>query len=193
MARHKEFDREEVLERAMGLFWEKGYEATSVRDLVCRLGIGQGSLYATFGGKHDLFLAALDRYRATQEAQLAALLDGPGTAREKLRRAFEGVVAEAASGGGRRGCFLVNSAVELAPRDPETAGRVEAYAAGAEAMFGGLLARASARGEISADRDPLALVRFLFNAMQGLRVLARGGARKEVLDDVVDVTLSVLD
>lgn len=193
MARHKEFDREEVLERAMGLFWEKGYEATSVRDLVGRLGIGQGSLYATFGGKHDLFLAALDRYRATQEPQLAALLDGPGTAKEKLRRVFEGVVAEAASEGGRRGCFMVNSAVELAPRDPETAGRVEANAAGAEAMFGRLLARASARGEISADRDPLALVRFLFSASQGLRVLARAGARKEVLDDVVDVTLSVLD
>jgi TetR/AcrR family transcriptional repressor of nem operon len=193
MARHKEFDREEVLDRAMDLFWRRGYEATSVRDLVDHLGIGQGSIYGTFGDKHALFLEALDRYRRTQDPQLASLLEGPGSVKDKLRVAFEGLVEESTCEGGRRGCFMVNSAVEMAPCDPQTAKRVKANAAGAQGVFGEALVRAREAGEIPPDRDPRALARFLFNAVQGLRVMARAGARKEVMDDVVEVTLSVLD
>ena len=193
MARHKEFDREEVLDRAMGLFWERGYEATSVQDLVDRTGIGRGSLYGTFGDKHALFLAALDRYGQAQGPLLAEILDGPGTAKAKLRRLFEGVAEAAVSEDGRRGCLLVNSAVELAPHDPYTSRRVDAALLNAEEALHGFLVRARAAGEIPPDKDPRSLSRFLWNTVQGLRVMAKAGARKEALDDIVDVTLSVLD
>lgn len=193
MARHKEFDREEVLDRAMGLFWEKGYEATSVQDLVDRTGIGRGSLYSTFGGKHELFLASLDRYGRSRGPLLAEVLEGPGTARAKLRLVLEGVAEDAASEEGWRGCFLVNSAVELAPHDPVAARSVDAALTEAEEALYGLLVRARTAGEIPPDKDPRSLARFLWNTVQGLRVTAKRGARKEDLDEIVDVTLSVLD
>ena len=193
MARHKEFDREKVLERAMYLFWEKGYEATSVQDLVDRTGIGRGSLYGTFGDKHALFLAALDRYGQAQGPLFAEILDGPGPARAKLRLVFEGIVEAAVSEDGRCGCLLVNSTVELAPHDPDTSKRVDAALLDAEEALYGFLVRARVAGEIPQDKDPRSLSRFLWNAVQGLRVMAKAGARKEVLDDIVNVTLSVLD
>ena len=193
MARHKEFDREEVLDRAMVLFWERGYEATSVQDLGDRPGIGRASLYGTFGDNHALFLAALDRYGRVQGPLLAGVLESPGAAKAKLRLVFERVAEEAVSEDGRRGCLLVNSAVELAPHDRDTARKIDAALMGAEEALYGFLVRARAAGEIPPDKDPRSLSRFLWNAVQGLRVTARAGARKEAIDDVVNVTLSVLD
>lgn len=193
MARHKEFDLTEILDRAMVVFWDKGYEATSVQDLVDHTGIGRGSLYSTYGGKHALFLATLERYRQTRGPLLAEILDGPGTAKEKLRLVFDGVTEDAVSEWGWRGCFLINSVVEMAPHDAVTVKKVDAALSGSEEGLYGLLVRAQATGDVSSDKDPRSLARFLWNTVQGLRVMAKRNARKEELDDIVNVTLSVLD
>src|ERR1051325_10236665 len=124
MGRPREFDREKALDRAMQLFWCKGYEATSVQDLLNVMGINRGSFYDTFGDKRSLFLASIDRYNETFLAKLRAELNAPGSAKRAIVRTIEELASRAASDAQRRGCLMTNSAVELAPHDAEAAARV---------------------------------------------------------------------
>src|SRR6266571_5492306 len=135
MARQKEFDRDEVLHRAMELFWTRGYEGTSIQDLVKHMRINRQSMYDTFGDKHTLFLQSLDRYREIQSRKVFAVLERPGSVKKNLRQLFEEVVARALSAEGRRGCFVGNSMSELAGRCEETAIRTCNSVASAEKMF----------------------------------------------------------
>src|SRR6266852_1410049 len=92
MARPKEFDRDQALQKAMEVFWSRGYEAASIQDLVKHMGINRQSLYDTFGDKHALYLQALDRYREVEGRKLLELLERPGSVKKSLRQLFEGVV-----------------------------------------------------------------------------------------------------
>jgi TetR/AcrR family transcriptional regulator, transcriptional repressor for nem operon len=188
--RTKEFEPLEALDAAMELFWRKGYEAASMRELLDAMGIGRGSLYDTFGDKHALFLAALDRFQEVRTSWVEEVLAGSGLdgVREVFRRSVEGLVEFEP----RRGCLLANSAVELAPHDPEVAGRISRYVQRTEEAFEGALVRAREEGEIPADSDPKALARFLVNTLHGMRVLARAGSERETLEDIVHVTLGSL-
>src|SRR5436189_3978301 len=123
MARQKEFNRDEVLHKAMEVFWTRGYERASIQDLVEHMGINRQSIYDTFGDKHTLFLQALDRYREIESRKVFAQLDRPGSVKKNLRLLFEGAVEKALSEEGRRGCFVGNSISELAGRCKETATR----------------------------------------------------------------------
>ena len=110
MPRTREFDTETAERAAMELFWEQGYEATSVDDLVARLGIGRGSLYAAFGSKHALYLKALDRYRCEHMSGAFAALDDPSAPlKPTLRRLFDALIDESLGEAPRRGCFMVNA------------------------------------------------------------------------------------
>ncbi len=119
MAGKKAFDPQQVLEKAMNAFWERGYEGISIEDLVQCTGIGRGSLYDTFGDKHSLYLAALDRYLVSGQAQITALLNQAGTVQEVLEQLFQTYIDALLSDPNHRGCFLVNASLETAPRDPE--------------------------------------------------------------------------
>src|SRR5712671_3105788 len=121
MARQKEFNREEALQKAMEVFWSRGYEAASIQDLVKHMGINRQSLYDTFGDKHALYLQALDRYSALEGRKLLLLLEGDGSVKRALRRLFAGVVEGSLCAGERRGCFMGNAMSELAGRCHETA------------------------------------------------------------------------
>ncbi|HJS75619.1 MAG TPA: TetR/AcrR family transcriptional regulator, partial [Vicinamibacteria bacterium] len=123
MGRPREFDRDEALDRAVQVFWSRGFERTSVEDLTDSMGIQRGSLYAAFGDKHQLFLAALDRYEERFYRDTLRFLE-EGSPREGIRRVFQQVVSDCACGGGAKGCFITNTAVALAEDDPETAARV---------------------------------------------------------------------
>jgi TetR/AcrR family transcriptional repressor of nem operon len=153
------------------------------------MGIQRGSLYATFGDKHQLFLRALDRYEERFYRDTLRFLE-EGSARDGIRRVFEQVVSDCACGGSK-GCFITNTAVALAEDDPETASRVRSNLLRLERAFEAALSRA--RGETLGGREPRALARFLTTSLQGLRVLSRCGVELDVLDDAVEVTLSVLD
>lgn len=192
MARTKEFDREVALDRAMHLFWRKGYEAASLQDLVEVMGIGRQSLYDTFGDKHALYLAALDRYGEVLGAHMMATLAEPGPVKPALRRIFDWLIEESLCDG-RRGCFAVNATVERAACDAETAKRMEANFAGVEEQLRQALEQAQASGEIGAHHSSWALARYLFNAIQGLRVTAKVTTDRATLEDIARVTLSVLD
>src|SRR5256714_15658440 len=105
MARPKEFDRDEALQKAMEVFWSRGYEAASINDLVKHMGINRQSLYDTFGDKHALYLQALDRYREVEGRKMFELLEQPGSVKKSLRQLFEGTVEKALCDEQRRGCF----------------------------------------------------------------------------------------
>ncbi len=190
MPRTKEFRPEEALDAAMQLFWRKGYGATSMRDLLDGMGIGRGSFYDTFGDKHALFLAALDRFEAVRASWVNEALEGSGLdgIEEVFRRTVDGLVGFEP----RRGCLLANTSVELAPQDPEVAGRISRYVRRTEEAFTGALVRAQGAGEIPAEGDPRAFARFLVSNLHGLRVLARAGSDRRTLEDAARITLEAL-
>lgn len=192
MARTKEFDPEAALRAALQLFWERGYEATSIADLVECTGVARASLYATFGGKRELYLKALDRYGELADPELLAGLSQPGPALPAVRALVERYAREAAGAGGRRGCFVVNTAVELAPHDPTAARRVQASWDFVETALTSALTRAQAQGELAEGRDPRALGRFLLVLLQGLRVMGKAGTEPDRLRDAAVQALTVL-
>jgi len=193
MARHKEFDRDEALHKAMEVFWSRGYGAASIQDLVKHMGINRQSLYDTFGDTHALYLQALDRYREVEGHKLFQLLERPGSVKKSLRQLFEGVVEEALCTGQRRGCFMGNAMSELAGRCKETAARTCSNMVAAEGTFYRALLRGKKEGELEGVRDPRAVARFLYSSLQGLILMAKATQDRKTLEDVVKVTLSVLD
>ncbi|AJE85766.1 TetR family transcriptional regulator [Streptomyces albus] len=174
MSRTKSFDPDAALRSALDLFWQRGYEATSMADLVDHLGIGRASIYATFGGKRELYLKALERYGELHEPQLLATLSRPGPALPAVHALVERFAAEATAEHSRgQGCFITNTAVELAPHDRGAARRVEASWAQLETLLHAALERARAGGELSEDADPGALARLLLVLLQGMRVVGK--------------------
>lgn len=193
MARHKEFDRDEALQRAMEVFWSRGYEAASVGELVKHMGINRQSLYDTFGDKHSLYLQALDRYREVEGQKMYGALERPGPVKRALRELFEGVVESSLGEGPRRGCLVGNAMSELAGRCRETAEKTCGSMAAAEEAFYRALLRAKRQGEIGGGRDLRAVARFLYGSLQGLLLMSKATRDRKTLEDVVRVTLSVLD
>jgi TetR/AcrR family transcriptional repressor of nem operon len=193
MARHKEFDRDDVLQKAMEVFWSRGYAAASLQDLVGHMGINRQSIYDTFGDKHALYLQALDRYREVESRKLFELLERPGSVRKALRQLFTGVVEAALSDAPRRGCLMGNAMSELAGRCKETAAKTCSSMAEVEGAFYRALSRGKKEGELKGIRDPRAVARFLYSSLQGLILMAKATQDRKTLEDVVKVTLSVLD
>lgn len=193
MARTKEFDPDAVLDRALDLFWRRGYEATSMADLVEALGIARASIYGTFGGKHDLYLAALGRYQRARDGQVLEALSRPGPALPAVRALVIDFAEQAAGDDLRRGCFVTNTAVELAPHDAAAARRVEASWDALEAGLTSALLRARAQGELAAGRDPRGLARMLLVLLQGIRVVGKAGGDAERARDAAAQALTLLD
>ena len=193
MARHKQFDRDEVLHKAMEVFWSRGYGAASIQDLVKHMGINRQSLYDTFGDKHALYLKALDLYRQVETRKLFELLEKRGSVRKALRQLFGGVIEGALGDGQRRGCFMGNAMSELAGRCKETAARTCSNMAAMEDVLYRALLRGKKEGDLPGVRDPRAVARFLNSSLQGLVLMAKATRDRQTLEDVVKVTLSVLD
>lgn len=189
MARTKEFDPDAVLQSALELFWERGYEATSMTDLVEHLGIGRASIYATFGNKHELYMKALHRYLETRDPNPLDLLSQPGPVLPAVTALVEWNVDQSVRD--RRGCFVVNTAVEL-PTDPHAARCVASAWDTLEVALTSALTRARAQGELAADADPRALARFLLVTLQGIRVVAKVGPYPARLRDTAEQALRAL-
>ena len=192
MARPKAFDRDVALERAMHVFWARGYEATSLDDLLREMNIGRQSLYDTFGDKRALFLEALARYRQLLDGFVAGCLAGQPSVKAGIRQLFDGVVADSEDRK-RRGCLLVNTAIELAPHDPEAARLVNAGQLATERAFERALQLARRRGELANGKRIRPLARFLVGALLGMRVVAKADPDPRRLRDMADVALQALD
>jgi TetR/AcrR family transcriptional repressor of nem operon len=172
--RTKEFDPEVALERAMELFWRRGYTATSVADLVAHLGVARASLYSTFGTKHDLYVAALECYIQRSEPNLIEVLATPGPVLPTLRAVVRSSALPSPPES-PPGCMVVNAAVECPPEDIVVRRRLDLNWASVEVALTSALLRARAQGEIRVDADAVSVARFLLVLMQGIQVV--GGSR----------------
>jgi TetR/AcrR family transcriptional repressor of nem operon len=192
MSRPKAFDPDTVLHHAMQIFWERGYEATSVQDLVDGMGINRFSLYSTFGGKHQLFMAALERYRLTVVDRLISTLEQSDEGLAAIQQFFMRLVEAFAAPAGQRGCLLTNTAVECAPHDPQAASQVHSHVARLEAAFAYVLQQAQRQGTCSTRHTCDDLARFLAGSALGLGVLAKTAPGRPALEGYVAVVLSAL-
>ncbi|MGI5193164.1 TetR/AcrR family transcriptional regulator [Streptomyces sp. CA-288835] len=192
MARTREFDTEAAVSRAMELFWTRGYEATSVRDLTRQLGIGQGSLYAAFGDKDGLYRAALEHYRTTLAAAALRSLKEGADARSAIRTLLVERMRIAVEQGGR-GCLAVNAACERLPEDPSVRRIVRDMQDASRDALAEVLRVAGERGEIAARHDPHTLAAYLVTFLNGLLVSSKITPDLKALEPLVEVALAALD
>lgn len=191
MARPSEFDRDDVLRRAMEVFWCHGYEATGMPDLVEAMGIGRQSLYNAFESKRGLFLAALALYQSERAKSLQKVLGAapsPLKGIETLLMSIATTTGEART----RGCLSVNTATEIGVKDDEVAAILKRGAQQSKADLAAALGQAKSIGELPADLDEQAAAEFVLAVMRGLRVSAKAGASTGETRNVVRMALVAL-
>lgn len=191
MARPQEFDETDVLNRAMQVFWKKGYEATSISDLVAATGLNRGSLYNAFGDKAGLFSAVRQHYveQSAARAVIEAAPDAPP--RKTIEVFFNQLAGKIAGDPEHKGCLITNTVAELSARDAATAEWVQEIYRSLEKAFARLVERGQVLGEISTRRNPEALGRFLVGCTQGLILV--GKANPESVADIARGALDALD
>lgn len=176
----KQFDIDESLIQAMQVFWRKGYAATSMQDLGKAMDLHPGSIYATYGNKHSLFLKALNHYETCFGPGLKALEEALPP-REAILAPFKGVIDETLKDPNYSGCFLLNSTLEMAPHDDEVKQIVNRGLARAEDFFKRMIKKGQKTGDISADISPTQTARVLLGLLSGLRVLSHGRPERTIL------------
>lgn len=191
MARTREFDPSEALDKAMRVFWAKGYFGTSIEDLVNATGVSRYGLYGEFGDKNGLFLAALAHYEANVVRPMLDIIEQPGASLDAIRALFA-LLADFMRQPGKLGCLVFNAVNEMGLHNDATAGKIlevrERLAQGIRHM----LANAAAKGELPAGFDIQREADFLFGILHALPVMARAGADAGAVDNLIGVALSTL-
>jgi TetR/AcrR family transcriptional regulator, transcriptional repressor for nem operon len=193
MARPREFDEVTALEAAIECFWQRGYEATSVRDLANKMGLSAPSLYNTYGDKHALFVQALEHYLDHSTRARIERLEKSLPPKQAIRRFIEEIIERSVNDRERRGCFLINSALEVAPHDRELGALIADRLAEIEAFFRRSIKAAQAKGHVPRDRIAKELARLLLGVLLGIRVLARSKPERALLEGVARPALALLD
>ncbi|WP_098748302.1 TetR/AcrR family transcriptional regulator [Paenibacillus sp. EZ-K15] len=192
MGRVREFDEEKVLDAAMQLFWEKGYEATSLSDLTSRMGIQRPSIYSAFGDKKELFETALRKYTRGHASEARTRLQNHRSVREAFRAYFENVVDEEYSESRSRGCFCINTMVELAPHDEKFEILTREHQMYLAVLFQETIERGMQSGELASDTDAKALSQALIVSLIGLTVMLKSRPERSFVNNTIEVTLTLL-
>jgi TetR/AcrR family transcriptional repressor of nem operon len=187
-----EFDPAEALDAATRVFWRRGYEASSLEDLLAEMDISKSSFYQTFGGKSELFQRCLDSYRDASVDHLRAILERAPSGKAFLETTLGGVAERVNDPMGRAGCLLVNTASEFAQQDPQIAILVTKALAQIEDLFYAAVCRSQAEGDIPKSADARSLALFLMTNLGGLRGMARAGASPDKIRAVVKVIMNSL-
>ncbi|MFQ5527323.1 MAG: TetR/AcrR family transcriptional regulator [Thermoanaerobaculia bacterium] len=187
----KQFDRDEVLGRAMELFWAQGYEATGMSQLLEHMGIGRQSFYDTFGGKKVLFLEALGRYFEQRIKVAREVLEADGSPMGNVRRFFDTMI-EMSERTGFCGCFMGNSLAEFGRKDPEMQVALGRFFGTVEQLFAETLARAQAAGEIPANAPVEDVARLLLVTSQGLALLSKMRPDAETAARLMDTSVAMM-
>lgn len=193
MARSKDFDESEVLAKAVKLFWLKGYNGTSMQDLVDYLGISRSSLYDTYVDKHTLYLKALENYQHTATQQVTDILNNTNSAKETIRQIFELTADSLIADKQHKGCFMLNAEVEVATQDTEVMNLVCKNERQIEDAIYQTIKKGQKSGEISSNLDARALTRFFANTIKGIRVSVKSTQDKAVFNDIIQTSLSLLE
>lgn len=189
MPRTPSFDNHYVLDQATEVFWRRGYHATSMRDLIKATGLQPGSLYAAFGGKRLLFQRVLEHYHRTNVAQIRGYLNDDLPAIVRIRNVFDRLLERCQEDLEGKGCLMANTILELSCVDAELSTRANRMFQDIEQDFVDVIREAQSQGEISQDKDPGTLARFLIMAIHGIRVYNRGNLDISRLKGLVDQTL----
>jgi len=191
MARPREFNETAVLDAAVGCFWARGFEATSVRELAESMGITGASLYNAFGDKRSLYRRALDHYVETSFSARVRRVE-PLPPREALAAFFADIVERSLADRQRKGCMIINSALEVAPHDPEFQQVVAGVLARIEAFFRRCVIAGQQAGAITAAQPADDLARLLLSVLMGVRVMARTRPERDLLEGMVRPALALL-
>lgn len=192
MARVIEFDPEEAIEKAMRLFWRKGYDKTSIRDLVAETGVAHAGLYNVFGDKLQLFKAALDLYSKTIVSALLEDLEKPDASRPEIEEFFARLMLIVKTKGFQDGCLMCNAAIEFGKEKGEILDKVDRHIERIINAFSEALTRAKARKEVSPDFDPKAGAEYFTCIFNGLASLVRSKTDPARLERIVKLALQTL-
>jgi TetR/AcrR family transcriptional regulator, transcriptional repressor for nem operon len=193
LARPREFNGDKALDAAVDCFWSNGMRATSVRDLAAGMGINGPSLYNAFGDKRTLFFQALERYAERSMRSLIQRLENGRSPENAIREFFAVLIEKSLTDPSRRGCLIVNSALEVSPRDAELKQIIASYLGEIEAFFRRCLERGQNTGEISKKIDAQDTARHLLGIVLGIRVAARSRPERALLEGMVRPALAPLD
>ncbi len=180
------------MDKAVELFWEKGYTATSANDLVDRLGLSRSSLYSTYGDKRTLYLRALDRYRKCNVNAMIQMIKQSDDLLKTVEQIFQLVIEQDIMAKIPKGCFMVNASTELGPHDEQVADIVKQNKKNVEDAFEIAILKGQKKGQIAKTHSAKSLARFLYNNISGLRVAVKSKAGKTTLNDIVKIIMSVL-
>jgi TetR/AcrR family transcriptional repressor of nem operon len=193
IGRPREFEIEEAVRKAMGVFWDHGYHDASLPDLLEGMGLSRGSFYKAFSDKRGVFLRALDVYIDDAIRKTSEMLSSTASPKAAIRDAFS-CYAELSSGeDGLRGCFVVLTATEMLPGDEEVLIRIARLFRRLQDLFAAAIIRAQALGEIDHSLNERTFARFLVCQIQGMRVLGKAGADRDDMRSVIDLALKPLD
>jgi TetR/AcrR family transcriptional repressor of nem operon len=193
MARLKAFDEDLALDAAVDCFWLRGYEATSVRDLADAMGIGGASLYNAYGDKRALFRRSLNRYAERSMRERIARLEAAHRPKEAIAAFVNEIVDRSVRDPDRKGCLLVNSALDVAPHDAEIGKVVGGYLEEIRGFFRRNIEAARKAGQVSRRIDADQVADHLLGVIAGIRVLARTGAKRRQLEGVAGPALDLLE
>ncbi len=193
IGRPLQFDPDQALDTAMRLFWRKGYESTSLQDLLSATGLSKSSFYQTFKSKNRLFQRAIQNYRNRLTDDLRARLRQAGSGRAFIENLFRDVADETRGPDSRRGCLLMNTANEFAQTDADIARLVSHSLDRIIAIFEEAIRQAQREGAIGKDKAARNLAIYLLSNMSGLKNMVKAGADRETVERIVDITLSALD
>lgn len=192
MARPREFDETAVLDAAVQCFWSRGYDATSVRDLADGMGITGASLYNAFGDKRGLFRRALNHYLDQSVRERISRLESSLPPSEAISGFLDEVIERSLSDRQRRGCMLVNTALDVAPHDAEFRRVVSDELKHIEAFFLRCIRAGQRSGEITVAQEPTDLARLLLSLLLGIRVLARTRPERALLEGIARPAMALL-
>jgi len=192
MARTKAFDQDAALQKAMHIFWDKGFDGTSMSDLTETMGLSRSSLYETFGDKQDLFHQALDHYIRNMEIRRARMLSSAASAKQGLRDYLQGAVNFVLNKEHPIGCFYTNTSIAMNP-DKRVQALMKQATEKQEEDFYRCMVKAKQNGEIGPDKDPRVLAKYFVGLIRGISVVARIYKDRKTLEDIMNVGLTVLD
>jgi TetR/AcrR family transcriptional regulator, transcriptional repressor for nem operon len=190
--RPREFDMDEVLDKAVRVFSERGYHATSIADLTAAMELASGSVYKAFKDKKSVFLAALDRYKTVRDARLHEAMAPATTGRDRLRAALTFYAESSYGATGRQGCLVAGSAAGSTALDSETARWVAAAMVRSETLFGELIRQGQADGSVPAQVDSEATARLMLCLIQGMRLVGKTGRTRKEMLAVVDIAMKTV-
>lgn len=193
MGRLKEFDEAKAIDGAVDCFWARGYEATSVRDLAEHMGIGGASLYNAYGGKRALFVKALERYADRSSRERIARLEASGRPKQAIETFLAEIIEKSLNDRARKGCLLVNSALDVAPHDAEIGKVVAGYLDEIRAFFQRNIEAGRRAGQMPRSLDAVAASAHLLGVLLGIRVLARTRPDRTLLESIARPALDLLD